>query len=1053
MNRAADPQTAAVGVLPVWEQYEAWNVGIEREIFSGQWEGQPVYLDLEEHLLESIARGVGSTEGTPAESLTAAVRPTLHPLPDRVGLFAEHLQRERKWRLAGSVGTPPFLAVLAFLSLVAEGMRSDEVFRASNYYGRLEATLGVEGKRGAHTKLVRGFMDESHVLWTALNTWLEDHEGRLGLPTAYAFDYRVHVGVPMSQALVTAGDRLQLRDLFIAYRLRPGQSLSRSDMLRLIQDWLPASGVSQGLKKLSRQREALERVADVASVELQAWDGTSQEVRQAAGPVAADLLLSAVVRRHPRPRLHLDLLVHSLAPLPAGEYRLDPEAGSHASAALEGTEGTLTLLDGDVEGWTGFSESALVSMPDVMFASLRMSNGEVTLRRSPVRLAILEYDEEGRRYVEVNRVTLGRDNLLLCHESLVAALDDVLPSVARAGFRKRSSIQLPGLPDGWVAYDPVEILAMSDTSNADLAALVPLSWTQVSLGGGYPLPSRLTWLRGALPEVRASSLAELEVSISLTCERALESEAPPPHEFGAFTGSVVLRLDADALPDGDYRVAVNESAKSGSTLGSSVFRVRSADHPRALSGGTELLLGYDLLSGAWGAVSAQVSKSADEVVRGAAVPANGHPPGDHEGLVEQMPRELRLVGGLDETVDSDREDGDAQTRGGDAPLCLMGTSGHHWVLEDGGRYPWMHAGWEGTCKHCGLDKWFPRRPGGRRVRRGARGGSLRSGSPSTQPATSRVELEAPPIQQPAPPDLDMLLEALSFAQQGAWGSFDTLAAQVDDTPWFPLESARLLTSLGHIDLQLNGGNVRPERWSIAPPTLAILAGDGGAVLSGYRSGSLVGRLREAASARGGRLVEEPIDGSPAVISVEGLTERVLHEVAQSMQEELGVEVRIQPEPASRLIAQLPDLDGVVASLPTLPRPLDAPVERFDFEGNCWTRVDEVDLPGAYRFVTRPLVLAVRPSDVGELRRADNRLVKWAAAHALGIEILSYDPDALTLRCPLGAQLPGLYERAAVLGSGRPPTQRTDGTVTYGAVDASVAAGLWARLVAPAGLAN
>jgi hypothetical protein len=233
---------------PGWEAYEAWNAGIEREIFSGQWAGQPVYLDLEEEVLERIAQTAGGDGGDPAESLMAAVRPTLHPLPDGIGLFAEHLKRERKWRQEGSHGTPPFLAVLAFLSLVAEGMRTDEVFRSSNYYGRLENALGVEGER-SHSKIVRGFMEESHVLWASLNSWLEDHEGRLGLPTAYAFDYRVHVGVPMSQALVTAGDRVVLRDLFVAYRLRPGQTLSRSDMVRLLQDWLPASRVSLGLKE------------------------------------------------------------------------------------------------------------------------------------------------------------------------------------------------------------------------------------------------------------------------------------------------------------------------------------------------------------------------------------------------------------------------------------------------------------------------------------------------------------------------------------------------------------------------------------------------------------------------------------------------------------------------------------------------------------------------------------------------------------------------------------------------------------------------------------
>jgi hypothetical protein len=181
------------------------------------------------------------------------------------------------------------------------------------------------------------------------------------------------------------------------------------------------------------------------------------------------------------------------------------------------------------------------------------------------------------------------------------------------------------------------------------------------------------------------------------------------------------------------------------------------------------------------------------------------------------------------------------------------------------------------------------------------------------------------------------------------------------------------------------------------------------------------------------------------VLIEGLPEQAVREVAGATGEALGAEVQVQSHPASLLTAQLPDLEDVVATLPTLPRSLDAPVERFDFEGNRWTRVDEPDAPGAYRFMTRPVVLAVRPRDSRELLLADNRLVKWIAARSLALEMLSYDLESGTLRCPLGAQLPGLYERAAVLSSGRPPIPRTDGTVTYESVEGSVAAGLWSRL--------
>jgi hypothetical protein len=55
---------------------------------------------------------------------------------------------------------------------------------------------------------------------------------------------------------------------------------------------------------------------------------------------------------------------------------------------------------------------------------------------------------------------------------------------------------------------------------------------------------------------------------------------------------------------------------------------------------------------------------------------------------------------------------------------------------------------------------------------------------------------------------------------------------------------------------------------------------------------------------------------------------------------------------------------------------------------------------------------------------DARLVKFAAALNAGIGMVGYDADAQVLYVPLGADLPGLYARAAVLASGYAPKENT-----------------------------
>jgi hypothetical protein len=53
---------------------------------------------------------------------------------------------------------------------------------------------------------------------------------------------------------------------------------------------------------------------------------------------------------------------------------------------------------------------------------------------------------------------------------------------------------------------------------------------------------------------------------------------------------------------------------------------------------------------------------------------------------------------------------------------------------------------------------------------------------------------------------------------------------------------------------------------------------------------------------------------------------------------------------------------------------------------------------------------------------DARVVKFAAALDSGQSLVGYDKSAQALYVPLGADLPGLYGRAATLASGYPPTE-------------------------------
>jgi hypothetical protein len=73
---------------------------------------------------------------------------------------------------------------------------------------------------------------------------------------------------------------------------------------------------------------------------------------------------------------------------------------------------------------------------------------------------------------------------------------------------------------------------------------------------------------------------------------------------------------------------------------------------------------------------------------------------------------------------------------------------------------------------------------------------------------------------------------------------------------------------------------------------------------------------------------------------------------------------------------------------------------------------------------------------------DARIVKYLAALDRNVSLVGYDSEAEVLYVPLGADLPGLYGRAAVLASGYPPRENTEqGILEYRSVPPPLAARL------------
>ncbi len=214
---------------------------------------------------------------------------------------------------ASELPSPPVLPLLSVFVLAAERMGTSDEIAVHAYYPRLYEVLGVVDS-GQQKRLRDAFQSRSEGFWAALNQWLSSADGRYGLPTAYSISHR-YIGVPMSQALVREYDRRRFPGLYRQFGLAPGTEMAPSDMQRLLDIWIEQepSPVSAGLARLWRRPQTRERIAEVAALELLAWEGGSPSDSETDTTTTSSARLAALLRTIP-PRLELSFLAEAGSP-------------------------------------------------------------------------------------------------------------------------------------------------------------------------------------------------------------------------------------------------------------------------------------------------------------------------------------------------------------------------------------------------------------------------------------------------------------------------------------------------------------------------------------------------------------------------------------------------------------------------------------------------------------------------------------------------------------------------------------------------------------------
>jgi hypothetical protein len=497
------------------------------------------------------------------------------------------------------------------------------------------------------------------------------------------------------------------------------------------------------------------------------------------------------------------------------------------------------------------------------------------------------------------------------------------------------------------------------------------------------------------------------------CRRPLDGDAPDPLTAAADTTALVLPLADHHLPDGDYQVTLLEGASETPSMQASM-RLRSADTP-AETLDAPASLGYRLgASGVLGSISASELHDDEVLVRGACTVGSA-PTQDPPSLVLPDAPAWLAARSTQPTVTAAPKVVEVVLGQEDAASCAV-TGAHYMELPaDTGQRPTSRM-ISGCCRGCGVVKWYPAWP-----RRQAR--TRRRGRDSWMHRPLDTTAVAP-VAASQSVDWDPALDALCHLRGGTAGEFERIALQLDGSRVLVDSFVRGLEVLGHLDLARDPQSVRPTRWGIAPAAMAELP-SGEYVLTGWRSQRLLDQLEASVSAHGGSLCRQPHADGPTVALVRGLERAALDAAVQPAAELLQSELVVVSAAAASMAAVLAPLSALIETLPRVALPHAQMIQRWDTATARWEPAALADRPGAYKLAGTRTMYGIRTHhDLGQgtVGVGTAQVVKHLAALQAGTPHVAYHARTSSLLVPLGADLPGLYGRAAVLCSGRLPSR-------------------------------
>lgn len=240
-----------------------------------------------------------------------------------------------------------------------------------------------------------------------------------------------------------------------------------------------------------------------------------------------------------------------------------------------------------------------------------------------------------------------------------------------------------------------------------------------------------------------------------------------------------------------------------------------------------------------------------------------------------------------------------------------------------------------------------------------------------------------------------------------------------------LDSCRNLSALGIAEFENSMQSSTPQIWEISPACFSQLS-NGDFALTGYWPPNRISIIQELLPnnlIRVNTSSDVQREFQPSIALLSGMDIQSLSSFLES--NDVGFEIELIEKAGVEILKRLPRLSDVYNSIPRMTIPTYRSASLFSQVVGGFERTTEtITKPGGYKILTSTGTKYVHVDEYefenGLCRYMNPQLLKHSVCARSGRPLLAYSKNMRQLLTPIGAELPGLYERAIALASGSIP---------------------------------